>query len=300
MENFVDKQIKFNTIINKIIVNNKLSHAYILVSENDELLRETSMLLSKVVICPKSFSKQCNVCNICKRIDNDEYLDLRIVNPVNNIIKKKDIIDLRDSFVSNSLEGKNMVYIINKAEYLGVSAANSILKFLEEPDINCVGIFTTNNLSNVLDTIKSRCQIIKLNNNIKDSGYDYVKKYCNCNDELINYAIEFVYEIEKNTKKVITKSLNEAINFIDSRQMLLSFMNVLLFIYFDKLNMIVLKQKKYFMDNNNFDKIIINDKDIILEKMIYILKQIEKLDCNVNIMLFLSNFIIEIGELGNG
>ena len=294
MENFVEKQFLFNTILNKIVDNNKSSHAYILVSEDDELLKITSILLGKALICPNKFSTNCTKCNICKRIDEQEYLDLRIINPTNNVIKKQDIINLRDSFISDSLEGKNMVYIINKAEYLGVSAANSILK---EPDINCVGIFTTNNLSNMLETIKSRCQIIKLNNSQELFGIDYVKKYCDCTEELINCALEFVYDLETNQKNLITKKMDSFINVIDTRMQLLFFMNIILLIYFDKLNLLVLKKNKYFIDNDIFDKIVINDEKIIVNKITYILNEINKIDYNINILLFLSNFVIEIGEI---
>ena len=45
---------------------------------------------------------------------------------------------------------------------MNISASNTILKFLEEPSDDVVAIFVTSNQFNILDTIKSRCQIIRL------------------------------------------------------------------------------------------------------------------------------------------
>ena len=119
MENFIKNQGKFNVILDKIINSNKNNHAYMLVSTDEQALDEASLLLAKALICPNNFSLNCNNCNICKRIDNKEYTELKIILPTNNIIKKQEILDLRSQFQTKALEGKNMVYIIKNAEYLG-------------------------------------------------------------------------------------------------------------------------------------------------------------------------------------
>ncbi|HHX93729.1 MAG TPA: hypothetical protein GX690_01350, partial [Tenericutes bacterium] len=52
------------------------------------------------------------------------------------------------------------VYIINEAEKLTQAAANSILKFLEEPTSEIYAILITENINQMLKTIVSRCTII--------------------------------------------------------------------------------------------------------------------------------------------
>lgn len=84
------------------------------------------------MICPYKYKENCNNCNICSRIDNNIFSELKIINPVNGVIKKESIIELRNDFQTQSIEGKNEVYIINDAECLNQSSANAILKFLEE------------------------------------------------------------------------------------------------------------------------------------------------------------------------
>ena len=55
-----------------------------------------------------------------------------------------------------------MIYIIHLVENMGVEAINSILKFLEEPGSEIYAFLTTNNENNVLPTIISRCQLLRL------------------------------------------------------------------------------------------------------------------------------------------
>jgi DNA polymerase-3 subunit delta' len=56
----------------------------------------------------------------------------------------------------------NKFIIINSACELNKSAANALLKILEEPHPNNFLILVSHNLSQVLPTIKSRCQILKI------------------------------------------------------------------------------------------------------------------------------------------
>ena len=55
------------------------------------------------------------------------------------------------------------VVIIEKAELLGKSSANSLLKTLEEPGVTSVIILVASDMKKVLDTIKSRCQTLNFN-----------------------------------------------------------------------------------------------------------------------------------------
>ncbi|MGX4601577.1 DNA polymerase III subunit [Faecalimicrobium sp. JNUCC 81] len=53
------------------------------------------------------------------------------------------------------------IYIINEAEKMTVEAQNALLKTLEEPPEYAIMILITSNKERLLDTIKSRCEIIK-------------------------------------------------------------------------------------------------------------------------------------------
>jgi len=53
------------------------------------------------------------------------------------------------------------IYIINDAEKMTIEAQNALLKTLEEPPGYAIMILITSNKQALLDTIKSRCEIIK-------------------------------------------------------------------------------------------------------------------------------------------
>ena len=72
------------------------------------------------------------------------------------------------------------IYIINQAESMTIEAQNALLKTLEEPPEYAIIILITSNKEALLDTIKSRCEIIKflpislvdLNNYLISQGID--------------------------------------------------------------------------------------------------------------------------------
>lgn len=103
--------------------------------------------------------------------------------------------------------GDRKVYIINGADKLNKQSANSILKFIEEPDNNITALLVTDNLYSVMPTIRSRCQILSFQN-VKQTfpeQFQTTDKITSLlyrdseadNTEKINKAIEFVNYYEK-------------------------------------------------------------------------------------------------------
>lgn len=298
---YVERQAILNKIINKIISSSNNVQAYLLVGENNYNLHDLAKTLSKVLICPNKYNNNCNKCNICKRIDDECYGELTIVNPTNNIIKKEEILNIRNKFQTYSLEGRNQVYIINNIEYLGQSAANSMLKFLEEPDSNTVAIFTTNSLNNVLDTIISRCQIIKLNSDEKN-GMEFISNFCGCQDitKLSNY-IDIAFEIEEKKYDYITNiTKNKFLKIVANKEDLTILIKILLLVYKDMFNYINHNEFKYFKDRSEILNLVnSNNITLISNKIAFLLDNMKKINYNVNINLFINNLIIGIGDIDN-
>ena len=254
-------------------------------------------MFSKVLICPNKYKENCNDCNICARIDDNTFNELKIINPVNNVIKKESVIELRNAFQTNSIEGKNEVYIINDAECLNASAANAILKFLEEPDSNTVAIFTTTNLDMVLPTIASRCQVIKLNNDSIDKGIDFVVKQTNLTEEEIYAALDFIRLAENNYSLAFSKAKEEFLNQFQTKDKLSSALYVMLLFYKDILNYKLKNSCLYFEKNDLISIANRSSINLITKKISFILENIYKLEYNVNILLFMDNLLIGIGEI---
>ena len=176
MNNLTDIQNKFVSYIEKIMMSNKLSHAYLIEMEDSSIEFPLVLLFVKMILCPLEINKcdklNCSKCNVCRLIDEKNFPDFEIIEADGNQIKKNQLLELKDEFQKTSLIGKRRVYVIKDAEKLNPSSANTILKFLEEPEENIIAILLTRNRYQVLDTILSRCQILTLNDASMMIRYD--------------------------------------------------------------------------------------------------------------------------------
>lgn len=84
----------------------------------------------------------------------------------NNVTKKILVDDIRKitNFTNlSSSKSENRVIIIDAVDDMNINASNALLKTIEEPANNIFIFLICHNYSLLSDTIKSRCNIIKLN-----------------------------------------------------------------------------------------------------------------------------------------
>ena len=149
-------------IITNAFKRNKVSHAYLFEGTKGVGKSETALLFTKMYFClnPINGVEACNECHNCNRIESGNHPDVFMVEPDGNSIKKEQIQQLQKEFSFSGYESNKKVYIIKHAEKMSTSAANSLLKFLEEPNPGTVAILTTEEPNRMLNTILSRCQEI--------------------------------------------------------------------------------------------------------------------------------------------
>lgn len=164
LDNYLEGQPVAYGILKNAIINGQVAHAYLLYSDNVSIASDFAICFAKTLLCPSHSidSKGCGECSICHRIDNNNFPELKIIKPDGLWIKKDQLLGLQEEFRMKPLEGDKKIYIINGADKLNVQAANSILKFLEEPEPNIIAILTASDTHNILPTIVSRCQLISL------------------------------------------------------------------------------------------------------------------------------------------
>ena len=221
MNNLTDIQNKFVSYIEKIMMSNKLSHAYLIEMEDSSTEFPLVLLFVKMILCPLEINKcdklNCSKCNVCRLIDEKNFPDFEIIEADGNQIKKNQLLELKDEFQKTSLIGKRRVYVIKDAEKLNPSSANTILKFLEEPEENIIAILLTRNRYQVLDTILSRCQILALNDASMVIRYDdeialFLKYIFSGKDVFIHYK-EILDNIlvDKNKAKEVFEQVEKII-----------------------------------------------------------------------------------------
>ena len=179
-----------DTIVIKSLTNtlktNKLSHAYLVVGEDSLYCDEFILSFVKAIFCLENKNKEfysCEDCKNCNSINHGNYVDFYKLSSETSI-KKDEIQTLKSDLSVKSFYGKK-IYWIKDIEKMTEQAANSLLKFLEEPEDDIIAIFSCKNISAVLPTIISRCQQIKL---IGQSENIEIKQ----NEELIHIIAEYV------------------------------------------------------------------------------------------------------------
>jgi DNA polymerase-3 subunit delta' len=155
--------------LKKSIEHGRIAHAYLFEGDAGTGKHEMSLWLAKRLFCTNVQSGQpCNSCSNCLRIAQKEHPDVIQVEPDGQTIKVDQIRQLQEEFSKSGFESSLKIFILSQAEKMNTSAANSLLKFLEEPVGNFLAILETESVGRILPTIQSRCQLIHFSPLAKD------------------------------------------------------------------------------------------------------------------------------------
>ena len=244
-------QKKFIEYIETIMKSDKLSHSYLIELGDSSLDFPFILLFVKMILCSESISSvdclDCNRCNVCKLIDENNFPDLEIIEADGMQIKKKQLLSLKEEYQNFSLIGRRRVYIIREADKLNSSSANTILKFLEEPEDGIIAILLTKNRYQVLDTVLSRCQILSLIDStevftIDDNTIQFIHYLLSGDDLFIYYkeildnilpekkiAKDFFENVEKIFIQYLSGKKNKNNSFLEycNREKLLSYIAII-------------------------------------------------------------------------
>lgn len=104
----------------------------------------------------------CGHCLSCRKVISGNHPDIRIFDDDGEPLKIDQIRALQRELSLSPLEGRYRVALLCNFERATTSAANALLKTLEEPTSSVVMILTASNPGDLLPTIVSRCQILTL------------------------------------------------------------------------------------------------------------------------------------------
>lgn len=134
-----------------------LSHAYMLVCQDANALREYLRIIAKILVCADDNADFCGECRTCRLIDKDIYSDVRFYpEGAGGKILVADVDDLVAQSYVKPFEGDKRVFVLCASESIMPQAQNKILKTLEEPPKGVFVLLGTTNENSVLPTVKSR------------------------------------------------------------------------------------------------------------------------------------------------
>ena len=256
---------------------NKLSHAFLVQTNNFNRTLDSLYYFIKVINCPNVYKNNCNDCSLCKLIDTNNLPSLIVIQPDGNVIKKEQLINLKESFMSKPIYSKYNIYIVMNAELLNSASANTILKFLEEPEDNIIGFFITNNKDNVMETIQSRCQILQ----------DFYDDNDTIDTSFLDLACSFLKQVDY---KNILFNRDELIERIQTRGDLVSFLKTLFYVFEQLLDVSLCNNKlKY----SEFEFLCNKNIKYYISWLNLLKKYLHRANYNVNILLTLDSLVLE-------
>ena len=160
VRNVIKNQEKIYNMSKNTIKEDRLSHAYLFYGEEGTGKKEMAYALSCLLYGDDdSFSKETS-----KNILNNNFINVTYIGVLEGkkMISKEQIEALQEDFSKTSLVEGIRIYIIDGIDTASLSAQNSLLKFIEDPQnkTKTLGIFIANEKSMVVSTIISRCILI--------------------------------------------------------------------------------------------------------------------------------------------
>lgn len=304
----------------KNILDGNLSHAFIFVTNKNIYSDQIISSFVKSIICINNHTNKdaCSKCNICERIDKNEYSEIKIIRPDGLWIKKDQLIDMQKEMSTKPIEGEKRVYLIYDAEKMNKQASNSLLKFLEEPSENIIAILVTDSYNQIIDTIASRCQTITFNNSnicecVKSYNYEnitllklfmmfqneknldeYMKN--KDNELFLENIVKFVLKYEELNMKMICHAKKYFHNVFSDKEDICYVFEIITLFYKDAVEYKLKNKISYF--DNYIDQIKKVSENNTQKELIYKLNIIighkEYIKSGMNINLFLEKLFIDL------
>ncbi|MEZ4459819.1 MAG: DNA polymerase III subunit delta' [bacterium] len=163
--NDIRGQRRAQDVLERAIAADRMHHAYLFVGPLGVGKFSTALALATALNCLErpsdAFAAGCGRCSACRKIESRQHPDVHTVEPDGQFIKIDQVRAVQKAASTRPYEGRFQVIIIDRAHQMGDEAANAILKTLEEPPVSMRFALITDQPNRLLDTIRSRCQVLR-------------------------------------------------------------------------------------------------------------------------------------------
>jgi len=145
--------------LRQVITGKKIPHAYLFTGIAGVGKTTTALAFGRALNCldPRE-GDGCGRCVSCRQMAGGNFPDLEILEPIGKSIRIEQIRELIRRIGLKTVSGRYRLTVIERAEAMGVEAANAFLKTLEEPPSGNILILNATDQRDLLPTILSRCQ----------------------------------------------------------------------------------------------------------------------------------------------
>ncbi|WP_165171886.1 ATP-binding protein [Adlercreutzia sp. ZJ242] len=158
-------QPKVRDFLRTSVKSERVTHAYLFTGPAGSNKTAAAYALAQALMCPKGprgpRGGMCGACDACARIKRQKHPDVRFFAPAGaSGYLVEQIREIVADTALAPIQAQKKVYILDRVDLLGTSAANAFLKTLEEPPADVVLILLGRTRESVLPTILSRCQVV--------------------------------------------------------------------------------------------------------------------------------------------
>jgi DNA polymerase III subunit delta' len=182
--------------LNQQLAQEQLAHALLLTGPRYTGKTTLALALARLLLCAAPVGGlNCGKCHSCGLSASGSHGDFRWLEPegTSKVIKIDQIRQVVEFIGRTASFGLRKVIVIAPAESMNISAANALLKVLEEPGANTYLILVCHRLHGLPATVRSRCQFLRPTGPSRAQSLDWLDRICGTRAEserLLNLAGE--------------------------------------------------------------------------------------------------------------
>ena len=181
-------QTRVRDFLRASVAGGRVTHAYLFTGPAGSNKTQAAYALAAALLCDQG---GCGTCETCERVRSRRHPDVRYFAPEG---AGGYLVDQIREIVSDTalapIQSDRKVYIIDRVDLLGTSAANAFLKTLEEPPDDVVIILMGRTRESVLPTIVSRCSVVPFRHIPATEAAAILSQRTGASPELAKIAIE--------------------------------------------------------------------------------------------------------------
>ena len=166
----------------------RVTHAYLFTGPAGSNKTLSAYALASALLCERA---GCATCGVCRKVLARKHPDVRYFAPegaAGYLVEQ-----VREIVADASLapiQSNRKIYILDRVDLLGTSAANAFLKTLEEPPDDVVLILLGRTRESVLPTIVSRCSVVPFRHIPATEAAGIIAQRTGASRELAKIAVE--------------------------------------------------------------------------------------------------------------
>lgn len=170
----IPDQKRAAAILQRAILADRVSHAWLFTGPSATDLQTLALAFATTLQCTDrapSVADACMQCKSCRQAIDGNHPDIRVWSHEKpKTFSVQEVRSLVQDVSIRPFSSERKVYIVPDAHLMRQEAQNALLKTLEEPPEYVVIILLAHTADAMLETIRSRCQMVELA--AKDMEYD--------------------------------------------------------------------------------------------------------------------------------